>query len=105
MRIAPATVPEREARKIAAEYLRPQNQGLELIGSATNFSEYVENTYKPLLMPLIAKTTQKRTRGVSDQYCGTRIVPAAHESLAHHRSRRGDLSPGARHALTIVNRA
>jgi hypothetical protein len=49
MRIAPATVPEREARKIAAEYLRPQNQGLELIGSATNFSEYVENTYKPLL--------------------------------------------------------
>jgi hypothetical protein len=64
MRIAPATVPEREARKIAAEYLRPQNQGLELIGSATNFSEYVENTYKPLLMPLMAKTTQKRTRGV-----------------------------------------
>lgn len=31
VRIAPATVPEREARKIAAEYLRPQNQGLELI--------------------------------------------------------------------------
>ena len=27
VRIAPATVPEREARKIAAEYLRPQNQG------------------------------------------------------------------------------
>jgi hypothetical protein len=49
MRIAPATVPEREARKIAAEYLRPQNQGLELIRSATNFSEYVENTYKLLL--------------------------------------------------------
>ena len=68
VRIAPATVPEREARKIAAEYLRPQNQGLELIGSATNFSEYVENTYKSLLMPLMAKTTQERTRGVIANY-------------------------------------
>jgi hypothetical protein len=65
MRIAPATVPEREARKIAAEYLRPQNQGLELIGSATNFSEYVENTYKPLLMPLMAKTTQDALEALS----------------------------------------
>jgi integrase len=67
-RIAPATVSEREARKIAAEYLRPQNQGLEMIGSATNFSEYVENTYKALLMPLMAKTTQERTRGVIANY-------------------------------------
>jgi integrase len=68
VRIAPATVPEREARKIAAEYLRPQNQGLELVGSATNFNENVENTYKPLLMPLMAKTTQDRTRGVIANY-------------------------------------
>jgi hypothetical protein len=68
VRIAPATVPEREARKIAAELVRPQNQGLELVGSATNFSEYVENTYKPLLMPLMAKTTQDRTRGVIANY-------------------------------------
>jgi hypothetical protein len=68
MRIAPATVPEREARKIAAEYLRPQNQGLELIGSATKFSEYVENTYKLLLMPLMAKTSQERNRGVIANY-------------------------------------
>jgi integrase len=68
VRIAPASVPEREARKIAAEYLRPQNQGLKLIGSATNFTEYVDNTYKPLLMPLMAKTTQERTRGVIANY-------------------------------------
>jgi len=67
-RIAPATVPEREARKIATEYLRPQNQGLEPIGSATNFSKYVENTYKSLLMPLMAKTTQERSRGVIANY-------------------------------------
>jgi integrase len=68
VRIAPAKVPEREARKIAAEFLRPQNQGLELVGSATNFSEYVDDTYKPLLMPLMANTTQDRTRGVIANY-------------------------------------
>jgi integrase len=68
VRIAPATVSEREARKIAAEYLRPVNQGLELIGSATNFNEFVENTYKPVLLPLMAKTTQDRYRGVIANY-------------------------------------
>src|SRR5437867_5663247 len=31
IRLAPATMPEREVRKIAAEFLRPINQGLELI--------------------------------------------------------------------------
>ena len=61
VRMAPATVPERETREIASEPLRPQNQGLELVGSATNFNEYVENTYKPLLMPLMAKTTRGST--------------------------------------------
>ena len=68
MRIAPANVPEREARKIAAEYLRPQNQGLESVGSATNFEEFVEGTYKPITMPLMAKTTQDRSRGVIANY-------------------------------------
>ena len=68
VRIAPATVSEREARKIAAEYLRPQNQGFQLVGSATNFNGYVENTYKPLLMPLMAKTSQERARGVIANY-------------------------------------
>src|SRR6267142_3836076 len=32
--LAPATMSEREARKVAAEFLRPMNQGLESIGSA-----------------------------------------------------------------------
>ena len=54
VRIAPATVPEREARKIAAEYLRPKNQGLELLGSASNFGDFIEATYRPIAMPLMA---------------------------------------------------
>ena len=37
VRLAPATMSEREVRKVAAEHLRPLNQGLETIGSATNF--------------------------------------------------------------------
>jgi integrase len=72
VRIAPATVPEREARKIAAEYLRPLNQGLETIGSATNLRFYVEKTYIPVVMPLMAKSTQDRSEGVIRNY----LIPA-----------------------------
>jgi integrase len=72
VRIALATVPEREARKIAAEYLRPLNQGLESIGSATNFNHYVDTTYIPVVMPLVAKSTRDRSEGVIRNY----LVPA-----------------------------
>jgi integrase len=68
VRLAPASMNEREVRKIAAEHLRPLNQGLETIGSATNFQHYVEETYSPLVMPLLAKTTQDRYQGVIDKY-------------------------------------
>src|ERR1700722_2513285 len=46
-KLAPATTPEREVRKIAAEFLRPVNQGLVPLGSATGFNEYVDGTYMP----------------------------------------------------------
>src|ERR1700756_1126091 len=46
VRLAPATMTEREVRKIATEYLRPMNQGTQGIGSATSFAHYVEHTYK-----------------------------------------------------------
>ena len=72
VRIAPPTVPEREARKIAAEFLRPLNQGPESIGSATNFTVYVEKTYIPVVMPLMAKSTQERSEGVIRNY----LIPA-----------------------------
>jgi integrase len=63
-RLAPARMSEREVRKIAAELLRPLNQGLESIGSATTFQNYVDNEYKPLMVPLMAKATQERYKGV-----------------------------------------
>ena len=72
VRLAPATMGVREVQKVADEYLRPLNQGLETIGSATNFRSYVENTYRPVVMPGLAKSTQSRTDGVLDNY----LLPA-----------------------------
>ncbi len=58
IKVAEATIPEREARKIAAEMLRPMNQGLESIGSATPFGTYVDATYRPTVLPVLASTTR-----------------------------------------------
>src|SRR5215469_2988467 len=57
-KLAPATTLEREVKKIAAELVRPMNQGLETIGSATLFGKYVNETYRPTVLPLLATTTQ-----------------------------------------------
>jgi integrase len=67
-RIASATTPEREVRKIVAEYLRPLNQGMQCIGSATNFAQYVENKYMTAEMPTFARSTQDRYEGVLRNY-------------------------------------
>jgi integrase len=62
IKIAPASTLEREAKKIAAEMLRPVNQGLVTVGSAVNFTEYVDATYIPTVLPLLAKATQESSR-------------------------------------------
>src|SRR5215469_14971197 len=72
IRLAPATMGAHEVQKIADEYLRPRNQGLETLGSATNFQHYVETTYIPIVMPGMAKSTQSRTNGVIRNY----LIPA-----------------------------
>ena len=63
-KLAPATMPLREVQKIAAEKLRPMNQGLTPLGSATSFEDYVEATYIPVTLPLLAKSTRERTISV-----------------------------------------
>jgi integrase len=63
VKLAPATMPEREVRKIAAEILRPVNQGLLTVGSAVKFGAYCE-VYKETQLPLMAKSTQDRTLNV-----------------------------------------
>ena len=63
---------EKDARRQAAEHLRPLNQGLESIGAAVNFQHYAEKHYIPLVMPLLAKSTQDRYQGRLDNY----LIPA-----------------------------
>lgn len=67
-KLAPATMPLREVNKIAAERLRPVNQGLLTAGSAASFEEYVNTIYTPTVMPLLASSTQGRYRSVIGKY-------------------------------------
>ena len=63
VRLAPATMKEREVQKVAAEYMLPINQGIGGVLSATNFQRYIERDDIPLEMPLLAKSTQGRYQG------------------------------------------
>jgi integrase len=68
LKVCPADTPEREAKKIAAEMLRPMNQGLQTIGSATKFAEYVNGTYRSTALPLLASTTRTSYEGTLRKY-------------------------------------
>jgi integrase len=76
VKLALATMPEREVKKIAAEHLRPLNQGLVTVGSATKFEDYVESVYRPTVMPLMAKSTRDRYESVIKHH----LVPAFGQS-------------------------
>jgi len=62
--LGPASMGEREAEKVRDEFLRPLNQGLVKIGSATKFEDYVESIYKPVILPTMAKSTRDRSMSV-----------------------------------------
>ena len=66
--LGPATMGEREAEKIRDEFLRPINQGLVNIGSATKFEDFVETVYKPVVLPTMASSTRERSVGVFENY-------------------------------------
>lgn len=68
VRIAPAEMGEREARKVAAEYLRPTNHDVHTFGSATNFREFVADIFLKVTMPLFSSSTQSRYCGVIKNY-------------------------------------
>lgn len=58
----------REVQKLAADYLRPLNQGLITEGSATTFETFAQNVYTTTEMPLLASSTQDRSEGVIKNY-------------------------------------
>jgi integrase len=67
-KLAPAEMPQREVLKIAAETLRPLNQGIVTIGSATKFDDYVESEYKLAILPTFTMQTQARSEGIFRNY-------------------------------------
>jgi integrase len=128
VKLAPATMPVREVRKIAAEYVRPINQGLMPIGSGTGFSHFVKSVYLTTDFPLLAKSTQDRYRSVIDKYLmpqfgrmclremtpltlqqyvtGLRTLPLAHESMDKIRDVLASILTSAkRYGLLVSNPA
>ena len=75
--VAPSNISAREAQKIASELLRPMNQGLESIGSATKFSAYVDSVYRGTVLPLLASTTRTVYTWVLDKY----LLPAFGDAM------------------------
>lgn len=73
IKLAPASMKEREVLKIASEKMRPMNQALESIGSAMRFSGYVE-VYKRDVLVTITREGPSRDRyiDVIDRH----LVPA-----------------------------
>ena len=59
---------EAEAKRMAAEQLRPMNQADQTLGSATKLEDFIEDTYMPYLKENKANTTYGRSRGVLDNY-------------------------------------
>jgi integrase len=68
VRLAPATKGEREVRKDLQKYLAPINHSLTAVGANTNFKYYVEKTYIPVVLPLMAATTKGRYEGIFEDY-------------------------------------
>ena len=66
--LGPGSMGAREADKIRDEFLRPLNQGLVNVGSATKFVDYVESVYKPVVLPTMAKSTRDRSISVYENY-------------------------------------
>src|SRR5215831_13318350 len=68
--LGPSTMGAREAEKIRDEFLRPINQGLVSIGSATKFADFVATVYRPVVLPTMAKSTRDRSMSVYTNYLG-----------------------------------
>jgi integrase len=68
IKLATADMPLREVQKIAAEKLRPANQGMVLTGAAMNFGDFVTGTYIPTYLPLLSSSTQDSYNGVISKY-------------------------------------
>lgn len=72
VKLGPVSLGQRQAQKIADETLDPINAGLITLGSATNFTTYVMNEYKPNYLPKRAKPVQDCYASMIDNH----LIPA-----------------------------
>jgi integrase len=116
IQLAPATMPEREVLKIAAERLRPINQGVITAGSAVNFMHFVTDTYEKTAFPLLSSEVQKTYRGairkhlapVFGNFCLRDLTPVALQAYFSGLHVKGVNYPTivkARDALSSILRA
>jgi hypothetical protein len=68
VRLAALDTKWRKVLRLRDEYIKPLNQGMLTWSSATDLKTFVQQTYIPIEMPLLAKTTQQRYQGVLDKY-------------------------------------
>jgi len=66
VKLCEVTKSKHEAMERADEELRKLNS--QTIGSATRFENYVNSTYKPVVLPLMASTTQKNYESTLRKY-------------------------------------
>jgi integrase len=68
IKLAPASMKERQVKKIADEIVRPINQSLITVGAAVNFGEYVKDTYLPIVLVPRAKTVRDVYEGIIERH-------------------------------------
>jgi integrase len=68
IKLGESTIGERKIKKLAADIVRPFNQGLIKIGAAVNFAEYVKDVYLPTDLPLRASTVQNCYKGIIEKH-------------------------------------
>ena len=80
-------MPVNEVKKIAAEHLRPQNQGLALAltGPAMAFGDFVEGTYNTTYLPLLSSSVQVVYGGVINKYLTPKFGEACLRDLTKLR--------------------
>jgi hypothetical protein len=69
IRLAPLDTKWRTVLRLRDEKIKPLNQGLLAWGSATDFTTFVQQTYIPSEMPLLAKPRSSVIRECSTSTC------------------------------------
>jgi hypothetical protein len=68
IKVAPADMPARQVQRLAAEKLRPVNQGLITAGSAVSLKMFIDLNYIPGKLKFFRKPSRDRSMGIIDHY-------------------------------------